>query len=89
MKEYRTITKIAGPLVFVEKTEPIGYADLVKVALPDGTIKNGQVLDDEVFDLFEAVVVAVEDLPGLGEVQGLGFGFGEWNQDQPWIEPME
>ena len=45
MKEYKTITKIAGPLVFVEKTEPIGYADLVKVALPDGTIKNGQVLD--------------------------------------------
>ena len=45
MKEYRTITKIAGPLVFVEKTEPIGYADLVSIRLPDGSIKNGQVLD--------------------------------------------
>jgi len=45
MKEYRTITKVAGPLIFVEKTEPIGYSDLVKIALPDGTIKNGQVLD--------------------------------------------
>ncbi len=45
MKEYRTITKIAGPLVFVEKTEPIGYADLVSISLPDGSIKNGQVLD--------------------------------------------
>ena len=45
MKEYRTITRIAGPLIFVEKTEPIGYADIVKIALPDGTIKTGQVLD--------------------------------------------
>ena len=45
MKEYKTITKVAGPLIFVEKTEPIGYADIVKIALPDGTIKNGQVLD--------------------------------------------
>ena len=45
MKEYKTITKIAGPLVFVEKTEPIGYGDLVKISLPDGSAKNGQVLD--------------------------------------------
>ncbi|MBT4824868.1 V-type ATP synthase subunit B [Candidatus Woesearchaeota archaeon] len=45
MKEYKTITRVAGPLVFVEKTEPIGYGELVKISLPDGTIKNGQVLD--------------------------------------------
>src|SRR3989339_385506 len=45
MKEYKTISRIAGPLIFVKKTEPIGYADMVKIALPDGTIKNGQVLD--------------------------------------------
>ncbi|MFH1275501.1 MAG: V-type ATP synthase subunit B [Candidatus Woesearchaeota archaeon] len=45
MKEYKTINKIAGPLVFVEKTEPIGYGTLVKVKLQDGTTKTGQVLD--------------------------------------------
>lgn len=45
MKEYKTITKIAGPLVFVEKTEPVGYGELVSLRLPDGTTKNGQVLD--------------------------------------------
>jgi V/A-type H+/Na+-transporting ATPase subunit B len=45
MKEYKTISRIAGPLVFVKKTEPIGYADMVRLALPDGSIKNGQVLD--------------------------------------------
>jgi len=45
MKEYRTITSIAGPLVFVEKTEPVGYMELVNVILDDGTVKRGQVLD--------------------------------------------
>ena len=44
-KEYRTITDIAGPLIFVEKTEPVGYNELVEVQLPDGTRKRGQVLD--------------------------------------------
>ncbi|MBI4439163.1 V-type ATP synthase subunit B [Candidatus Woesearchaeota archaeon] len=44
-KEYKTITKIAGPLVFVSKTEPIGYGDLVKIIMPEGETKTGQVLD--------------------------------------------
>ena len=45
LKEYKTIEKIAGPLIFVKNTEPIGYADLVRIQLPSGEIKNGQVLD--------------------------------------------
>ena len=44
-KEYHTISQIAGPLVFVEKTEPIGYQELATVTLPDGSQKRGQVLD--------------------------------------------
>ncbi len=44
-KEYRTITQIAGPLVFVEKTEPIGFNEIAIVRQPDGTEKKGQVLD--------------------------------------------
>jgi len=44
-KEYRTIREIAGPLLFVEKTEWVGYGELVELALPDGTRKRGQVLD--------------------------------------------
>src|SRR3989440_13005144 len=43
--EYRTITEIAGPLIFVEKTDWVGYGELVEVGLPDGTRKRGQVLD--------------------------------------------
>ncbi len=44
-KEYRTISEIAGPLIFVEKTEPVGYNELVEVQLSDGSRKRGQVLD--------------------------------------------
>ena len=45
MKEYKTITRVAGPLIFVEKTDAVGYGELVKITLPDGSSKNGQVLD--------------------------------------------
>src|SRR3990167_6229324 len=45
MKEYKTITQVKGPLIFVEKTEPVGYADMVKIQMSSGEIKNGQVLD--------------------------------------------
>src|SRR5438046_249860 len=43
--EYWTITEIAGPLIFVEKTAWVGYGELVEVGLPDGSRKRGQVLD--------------------------------------------
>lgn len=44
-KEYKTISQIAGPLVYVKKTEPVGYQEMVSVRLSDGTMKRGQVLD--------------------------------------------
>ena len=44
-KEYKTIKRVAGPLIFVEKTHPVGYGELVQIKLSDGTVKNGQVLD--------------------------------------------
>ena len=45
MKEYKTISRVAGPLVFVKNTHPIGYNELVSLKLEDGSIKQGQVLD--------------------------------------------
>ncbi|MFA6364499.1 ATP synthase subunit B [Methanoregula sp.] len=70
MKEYRTISKIAGPLVFVEKTEPIAYQELVNVVLSDGTIKRGQVLDTS----DELVVVQIfETTTGIGRDSGVRF----------------
>ncbi|NLL94301.1 MAG: V-type ATP synthase subunit B [Thermoplasmatales archaeon] len=44
-KEYKTVTEIAGPLIFVEKTEPVAYQEMVSVRLSDGSMRRGQVLD--------------------------------------------
>ena len=70
MKEYRTINRIAGPLLFVEKTEPIGYGELVNIALADGSMKRGQVLDtsDDV-----VVVQVFETTAGIGKDSGVRF----------------
>jgi V/A-type H+/Na+-transporting ATPase subunit B len=70
MKEYRTISKIAGPLVFVEKTEPIAYGELVNIVLSDGTTKRGQVLDTS-DDL--VVVQIFETTTGIGRDSGVRF----------------
>ena len=45
VKEYKTINQVAGPLIFVEKTEPVGYGEFVNIKLPDGSVKRGEVLD--------------------------------------------
>ena len=45
IKEYQTVTDVAGPLVFVERVEAIGYNELVEVILPNGERRKGQVLD--------------------------------------------
>ena len=69
-KEYHTISQIAGPLVFVEKTEPVAYGELVTIALPDGTSKRGQVLDTSA----EVVVVQVfEGTGGIDKASGVKF----------------
>ncbi|MCM2465292.1 ATP synthase subunit B [Methanoculleus oceani] len=70
MKEYRTVAQIAGPLVFVEKTEPVGYSELVNIVTADGTVKRGQVLDtsDEI-----VVVQVFETTAGIGRDSGIRF----------------
>ncbi|MBM4237846.1 MAG: V-type ATP synthase subunit B, partial [Euryarchaeota archaeon] len=69
-KEYRTISQIAGPLVFVERTEPVGYGELAAVALPDGSIKRGQVLDTSK-DL--VVIQVFEGTAGIEKASGVKF----------------
>ena len=69
-KEYKTINEIAGPLVFVEKTEPVGFGELVQISMPDGSIKRGQVLDTSK----EIVVVQVfEGTTGIDRASGVKF----------------
>lgn len=69
MKEYRTVTRVEGPLVFVEKTAPVAYGEIVRIATRDGE-KTGQVLDTS----NEHVVVQVfEGTSGVDRGAGVTF----------------
>jgi len=69
-KEYKTITEIAGPLIFVEKTEPVGLGELVEIRMSTGDMKRGQVLDtsDEI-----VVVQVFEGTGGLSRDSSVRF----------------
>lgn len=70
MKEYKTINEVSGPLIFVEKTEPVGFNELVYIKLEDGTTKRGQVLDTSK----DIVVVQIfEGTGGLNRSCGVRF----------------
>ncbi|MBI5223006.1 V-type ATP synthase subunit B [Candidatus Micrarchaeota archaeon] len=45
MKEYKTITEIAGPLVVVSGVSGVSYGEIVEIMLPNGERRKGQVLD--------------------------------------------
>ncbi|MCJ7455195.1 V-type ATP synthase subunit B [Candidatus Bathyarchaeota archaeon] len=62
LREYRTITKIAGPLLFVEAVTGVGFGELVRIAVPDGSERRGQVL--EISDKM-AVIQVFEGTSGL------------------------
>ena len=42
---YKTVSKIAGPLLFVERVENVGYNEMVEITLSNGERKTGQVLE--------------------------------------------
>ncbi|MFC1692075.1 V-type ATP synthase subunit B [Candidatus Latescibacterota bacterium] len=44
-KEYRTISYISGPLLFLEKVYDLPYASMVEIILSTGEVRNGQVLE--------------------------------------------
>ncbi|WKZ43788.1 MAG: V-type ATP synthase subunit B [Anaerolineales bacterium] len=43
--EYRTLSQIRGPLVFVERIADVAYNEVVEVVGPDGEVRLGQVLE--------------------------------------------
>lgn len=57
LKEHIGISGINGPLAIVEGMKGIGYDELVEIKLPDGTMRNGKVLESSdnavVLQLFE------------------------------------
>ena len=44
-KEYRTLSRIAGPLVFIERIRGVAYGEIVEITGPDGEGRLGQVLE--------------------------------------------
>ena len=44
-KEYRTLTRIAGPLIFVERIRGVAFGEIVEITGPDGETRLGQVLE--------------------------------------------
>lgn len=47
LKEYQTISEIAGPLMLVEKVDEVKYGHIVEIELRDGSKRNGQILQVE------------------------------------------
>src|SRR3989344_6015138 len=45
IKEYSSVEKLEGPLLVVRGTTGVAYGELVQIKSPDGTLKNGQVLE--------------------------------------------
>ena len=45
MKEYKTISSIKSPLLFLKNTKNIGLGELVQVKTPTGEIRSGEVLN--------------------------------------------
>ncbi|MCL5995715.1 MAG: V-type ATP synthase subunit B [Chloroflexi bacterium] len=44
-KIYRTLTRIAGPLVFIQRVRDVAYGEIVEITGPDGVARLGQVLE--------------------------------------------
>ena len=44
-REYQTINYVSGPLVFVDRPTGVSYGETVRITLPQGEVRTGQVLD--------------------------------------------
>jgi V/A-type H+-transporting ATPase subunit B len=45
IKEYRTLSQIKGPLIFVERVADVAYDEMVQIIDPDGKVRVGRVLE--------------------------------------------
>src|SRR5574341_2116281 len=44
-KQYRTLSYVSGPLIFVERVKDVGFGEMVEVTGADGVTRTGQVLE--------------------------------------------
>ena len=61
-RQYSGVSRVAGPLLFVERASDLPYNALVRVRTPDGAMLNGQVIE---VSEEHAVVQVFEETTGL------------------------
>ncbi|MGL1893238.1 MAG: V-type ATP synthase subunit B [Spirochaetaceae bacterium] len=73
-REYIGVSKIDGPLIFVEKTDPVGYRELVEVIDREGNLRKGMVLETskdivvvQVFDGTSGLTINQTNVRFMGE----------------------
>ncbi|MDD4028271.1 MAG: V-type ATP synthase subunit B [Caldisericia bacterium] len=47
IKEYKTLSDVAGPIIIVDGLDGCSYGELVEIFLPDGSVRHGEVLKAE------------------------------------------
>lgn len=79
IKEYQSVDKVMGPLIFVNDVEDASYNELVEIVLPSGERVKGQVLDTskgvavvQVFGTTTGIDVPTTKIRFLGETLQLG-----------------
>ncbi len=79
IKEYQSVSQVAGPLIFVNDVEDAAYNELVEIILPSGERVKGQVLDTskglavvQVFGTTTGIDVPTTKIRFLGETLHLG-----------------
>ncbi|MCK5474186.1 MAG: V-type ATP synthase subunit B [Candidatus Aenigmarchaeota archaeon] len=79
MQEYKTVSQIKNPLVFVKNTKNVGLGEQVKVKTPDNTTRLGEVLsiqDDlcvvEVFEGVDGLDIEKTSVVFLGDSYKIG-----------------
>lgn len=45
LKEYRTVSEVAGPLMVVEQVEGVKYGELVEIEVSKDEVRRGRVLE--------------------------------------------
>src|SRR5512139_4152253 len=45
VKECKTVSYVSGPLIFVQSVQGVRYGEIVRITLPNGVERSGQVLD--------------------------------------------
>ena len=73
-REYKTVSRIAGPLLFLENVPKASIGEMVAIVLPDGRSRSGQVI--EISEKY--TVVQVLETTASMDVAGTSVRFSEY-----------